>query len=322
MSNDEDENTACVVQVEGLTKRYGDLAAVDDVSFSIRAGEAFGILGPNGAGKTTTLECIEGLLTPTSGAIRVLGMDIGSDAERIKRRIGVQLQASAYFDYLTLREILELFARVYDSDTRAEELLATVGLEDRANTTVAKLSGGQQQRFAIAATLVNDPDIVFLDEPTAGLDAHARRGLWEFVRGLNSQGRTVVLTTHYIEEAEMLCDRVAIMDEGRMVALDTPLALKRRIPAPFTFIVGLGEGDSAAGLESLDAVAGVSRLSSGGTDGVLELRSSDSTRTAPALMSWLSDTGATLTRFEVASSTLEDVFISLTGRQIEDQADE
>lgn len=314
-----EERDGDVVQVEGLTKRYGELAAVDDVSFSIRSGEAFGILGPNGAGKTTTLECIEGLLTPTAGAIRVLGMDIGRDAERIKRRIGVQLQASAYFDYLTLREILELFARVYDSDTRAEELLATVGLVDRADTTVAKLSGGQQQRFAIAATLVNDPDIVFLDEPTAGLDAHARRGLWEFVRGLNSQGRTVVLTTHYIEEAEMLCDRVAIMDEGRIVALDTPLALKRRIPAPFTFIVGLGEGDSAAGLESLDSVTGVSV---GGENGAIELRSSDSTRTAPALMRWLSDTGATLTRFEVASSTLEDVFISLTGRQIEDQAEE
>ena len=319
MSNDEDENTPCVVRVEGLTKRYGELTAVDDVSFSIQSGEAFGILGPNGAGKTTTLECIEGLLTPTAGAIRVLGMDIGRDAERIKRRIGVQLQASAYFDYLTLREILELFARVYDSDTRAEELLATVGLVDRADTTVAKLSGGQQQRFAIAATLVNDPDIVFLDEPTAGLDAHARRGLWEFVRGLNSQGRTVVLTTHYIEEAEMLCDRVAIMDEGRIVALDTPLALKRRIPAPFTFIVGLGAGDSPTGLESLDAVASVSV---GGGNGAIELRSSDSTRTAPALMRWLSDTGATLTRFEVASSTLEDVFISLTGRQIEDQAEE
>ena len=312
-----------VVRVEGLTKRYGELTAVDDVSFSIRTGEAFGILGPNGAGKTTTLECIEGLLTPTAGAIRVLGMDIGRDAERIKRRIGVQLQASAYFDYLTLREILELFARVYDSDTRAEELLATVGLEDRANTTVAKLSGGQQQRFAIAATLVNDPDIVFLDEPTAGLDAHARRGLWEFVRGLNSEGRTVVLTTHYIEEAEMLCDRVAIMDEGRIVALDTPSALKRRISAPFTFVIGLsgglGAGDSAAGLESLDAVASVSV---GGANGAIELRSSDSTRTAPAIMRWLSDTGATLTRFEVASSTLEDVFISLTGRQIEDQGDE
>lgn len=322
MSDDGGRNGAAradVVRVVGLTKRYGELTAVDDVSFSIRAGEAFGILGPNGAGKTTTLECIEGLLTPTAGAIRVLGMDIGRDAERIKRRIGVQLQASAYFDYLTLREILELFARVYDSDTRAEELLATVGLQDRANTTVAKLSGGQQQRFAIAATLVNDPDIVFLDEPTAGLDAHARRGLWEFVRGLNSQGRTVVLTTHYIEEAEMLCDRVAIMDEGRIVALDTPLALKRRIPAPFTFIVGLGAGDSPAGLESLDAVASVSVCDA---DGAIELRSSDSTRTAPDLMRWLSDTGATLTRFEVASSTLEDVFMSLTGRQIEDRGDE
>ena len=307
-----------VVRVERLTKRYGDLTAVDDVSFSIRAGEVFGILGPNGAGKTTTLECIEGLLTPTSGAIRVLDMDIGRDAERIKRRIGVQLQASAYFDYLTLREILDLFARVYDSDTPADQLLATVGLEDRADTTVAKLSGGQQQRFAIAATLVNDPDIVFLDEPTAGLDAHARRGLWEFVRALNARGRTVVITTHYIEEAEMLCDRVAIMDEGRIVALDTPSALTRLLPAPFTFILGLGEEDGADGLESLDAVVGVSS----GDNGVFELRSSDSTRTAPALMRWLSDTGATLTRFEVTSSTLEDVFLDLTGRQIEERSDD
>ena len=308
-----------VVRVEGLTKRYGELTAVDDVSFSIRAGEAFGILGPNGAGKTTTLECIEGLLKPTAGAIRVLGMDIGRDAERIKRRIGVQLQASAYFDYLTLREILELFARVYDSDARAEVLLATVGLEDRADTTVAKLSGGQQQRFAIAATLVNDPDIVFLDEPTAGLDAHARRGLWEFVRALNSRGRTVVITTHYIEEAEMLCDRVAIMDEGRIVALDTPLALRRRLPAPFTFTIGLGEGDSADGLESLDAVMGDPVV---GADCAITLRSSDSTRTAPALMRWLSDTGATLTRLEIESGTLEDMFIALTGRGIEDRVEE
>ena len=314
-----DEGVDAVVRVEGLTKRYGDLTAVDDVSFSIRAGEVFGILGPNGAGKTTTLECIEGLLTPTSGSIRVLGMDVGRDAERVKRRIGVQLQASAYFDYLTLREILDLFARVYGSDTSAERLLATVGLEDRADTTVAKLSGGQQQRFAIAATLVNDPDIVFLDEPTAGLDAHARRGLWEFVRGLNSRGRTVVITTHYIEEAEMLCDRVAIMDAGRIAALDTPLALRRRLPAPFTFIVGLGDGDIADGLESLDAVMGDPTV---GADGALRLQSSDSTRTAPALMRWLSDTGATLTRLEIESGTLEDVFISLTGRQIEDRVEE
>ena len=308
-----------VVLVEGLTKRYGELTAVDDVSFSIRAGEAFGILGPNGAGKTTTLECVEGLLTPTSGNIRVLGMDIRQDAERVKRRIGVQLQASAYFDYLTLREILDLFARVYDSDIPAEKLLATVGLEDRADTTVAKLSGGQQQRFAIAATLINDPDIVFLDEPTAGLDAHARRGLWEFVRALNSRGRTVVMTTHYIEEAEMLCDRVAIMDAGRIVALDTPLALRRRLPAPFTFIIGLADGEGANGLESLDAVIGNPTV---GADGALRLQSSDSTRTAPALMRWLSDTGATLTRLEIESGTLEDVFISLTGRQIEDRAEE
>ena len=198
---------ADVIGVESLTKRYDDLVAVDDISFSVRRGEVFGILGPNGAGKTTTLECIEGLLTPTAGSISVLGMDIADDAERIKRRIGVQLQASAYFDYLTLREILDLFALIYRSSASPDGLLAAVGLEDKADTTVAKLSGGQQQRFTIAATLVNDPELIFLDEPTAGLDPNARRDLWEFVQTANRQGRTIVLTTHYMEEAEFLCDR-------------------------------------------------------------------------------------------------------------------
>ena len=183
---------ADVIGVESLTKRYGDLVAVDDISFSVRRGEVFGILGPNGAGKTTTLECIEGLLTPTAGSISVLGMDIADDAERIKRRIGVQLQASAYFDYLTLREILDLFALIYRSSASPDGLLAAVGLEDKADTTVAKLSGGQQQRFTIAATLVNDPELIFLDEPTAGLDPNARRDLWEFVQTANRQGRTIV----------------------------------------------------------------------------------------------------------------------------------
>ena len=245
---------ADVIGVESLTKQYGDLVAVDDISFSVRRGEVFGILGPNGAGKTTTLECIEGLLTPTAGSISVLGMDIAADAERIKSRIGVQLQASAYFDYLTLREILDLFALIYRSSASPDDLLAAVGLEDKADTTVAKLSGGQQQRFTIAATLVNDPELLFLDEPTAGLDPKGRRDLWDFVQTANRQGRTIVITTHYMEEAEFLCDRVAIMDRGKIVALATPDDLVRSLPAPYRISVGLDNG------HRWDGRAGVSRL--------------------------------------------------------------
>ena len=305
---------ADVIGVESLTKQYGDLVAVDDISFSVQQGEVFGILGPNGAGKTTTLECIEGLLTPTAGSISVLGMDIDADAERIKSRIGVQLQASAYFDYLTLREILDLFALIYRSNASPDGLLAAVGLEDKADTTVAKLSGGQQQRFTIAATLVNDPELLFLDEPTAGLDPKGRRDLWDFVQTTNRQGRTIVITTHYMEEAEFLCDRVAIMDRGKIVALATPDALVRSLPAPYRISVGLDNGRGTDGLESLACVSEVLR----DRDGNTVLHSSDSAATIPALMEWVSSTGARVTRLEVTPANLEDVFLSITGRGLEE----
>ena len=305
---------ADVIGVESLTKRYGDLVAVDDISFSVRQGEVFGILGPNGAGKTTTLECIEGLLTPTAGSISVLGMDIADDAERIKRRIGVQLQASAYFDYLTLREILDLFALIYRSSASPDGLLAAVGLEDKADTTVAKLSGGQQQRFTIAATLVNDPELIFLDEPTAGLDPNARRDLWDFVQTANRQGRTIVITTHYMEEAEFLCDRIAIMDLGKIVAQATPSELVHSLPTPYRIRVGLDDGHHTDGLDSLASVSEV--LSD--RDGNTVLHSSDSAATIPALMEWVSSTGARITRLEVTPANLEDVFLSLTGRGLEE----
>ena len=305
---------ADVIGVESLTKRYDDLVAVDDISFSVRRGEVFGILGPNGAGKTTTLECIEGLLTPTAGSISVLGMDIADDAERIKRRIGVQLQASAYFDYLTLREILDLFALIYRSSASPDDLLAAVGLEDKADTTVAKLSGGQQQRFTIAATLVNDPELIFLDEPTAGLDPNARRDLWEFVQTANRQGRTIVLTTHYMEEAEFLCDRVAIMDLGKIVAQATPSELVHSLPTPYRIRVGLDDGHHTDGLDSLASVSEV--LSD--RDGNAVLHSSDSAVTIPALMEWVSNREARITHLEVTPANLEDVFLSLTGRGLEE----
>ena len=305
---------ADVITVDSLTKRYGDVVAVDDISFGVHAGEIFGLLGPNGAGKTTTLECIEGLVQPTAGSISVLGLDIARHSSQIARRIGVQLQASAYFDYLTLREILDLFARIYGCESSADDLLATVELRDRADSTVAKLSGGQQQRFAIAATLVNDPELIFLDEPTGGLDPQARRGLWQFVRRLNEQGRTVVMTTHYMEEAEFLCDRVAIMNNGRTVALDSPASLVRSLATSQRITVRFAGAGPKPELRALNSVIGMID----GPANSIVLESSDSTKTIPALMNWSSETGATMTGIEVTSGNLEDVFISLTGRELQD----
>ena len=303
-----------VIAVDELTKRYGSLTAVDGISFGVADGEVFGILGPNGAGKTTTLECVEGLTEPTSGRTMVLGMDSRRDSASIRERIGVQLQASAYFDHLTLREILELFGRFYRRSVPYEKLLETVGLEDRAGTTVAKLSGGQQQRFAIAATLVNDPEVVFLDEPTTGLDPQARRSLWDFVRAMNSDGRTIVLTTHYMEEAEQLCDRVAIMDEGKIVALDTPANLVASLDVPYEVRLATGE---AHGVDELRGLAGV-RDARVDDVGAYRLSSSDASATVPAVMAWAAATGATLTHLEVVPANLEDVFLSLTGRSLRD----
>lgn len=303
-----------VISVESLNKRFGELAAVDDISFNVRRGEVFGILGPNGAGKTTTLECIEGLQEPSSGRISVLGTEVARDPNTVKERIGVQLQASAYFDYLTLTEILELFGRFYSRRVPPAKLLSTVGLEDKANTTVGKLSGGQQQRFTIAATLVNDPEVVFLDEPTAGLDPQARRNLWDFVQSINSQGRTIVLTTHYMEEAEFLCNRVAIMDQGRIVTLDTPTNLVRSLPAPYEVRASTLNEFSSNDLTDLDCVTEVLDDQNQG----FRLRSSDAASTMPALMDWVAKNDIKLTHLEVTPANLEDVFLSLTGRALRD----
>ena len=301
------------ITVEALTKRFGRVEAVRGISFSVRKGEVFGILGPNGAGKTTTIECIEGLLEPTSGRTTVLGLDSQRDGQEIKQHIGVQLQASAYFDYLTLREILDLFGRFYRQRVQPDELLTNVALIDKADTTVGKLSGGQKQRFAIAATLVNDPEVIFLDEPTSGLDPQARHNLWDLIRAMNKEGRTVVLTTHYMEEAQSLCDRVAIMDQGLIVALDTPAALVRTLPAPYEveFTVD-GRADRAA-FESLDGVVSVTETGAG-----YSLRSSDTSRTLPALFGWASGARVRLDQLEVKPATLEDVFLSLTGKVLPD----
>ncbi len=216
---------APIIAVRDLRKRYGQLTAVDGVSFDVAEGEVFGILGPNGAGKTTTLEMIEGMRPIDEGSATIDGIDVRRDPREVKRRIGIQLQASAFFDELTLVELLDLFGRLYGRDVEPMTLLAMIELTDKAKSQVRTLSGGQKQRFSIASALVNDPRVLFLDEPTTGLDPQARRHMWGLVRRIREEGRTVVLTTHYMEEAEELCDRVAIMDGGRIIALDTPGAL-------------------------------------------------------------------------------------------------
>ncbi len=308
-----DCRSACsdVIVVERLTKRYGDLTAVDDVSFAARRGEILGIVGPNGAGKTTTLECIEGLRRPDAGRIRVLDGDAGS--AEVKERIGVQLQANSYFDHLTLTETLELFGRFYKRCLSPARLLARVNLEDRARTTVRKLSGGQQQRFSIAATLVNDPEVVILDEPSTGLDPQARRDLWDLARAINADGRTILLTTHYMEEAEHLCDRVAIMDRGRVVALDSPRALVKALPDPDEVRFRLQDGVGADGLEGLPAVTSASFVDGGR----VSLRSADASETLRGLIDWARRAETQLAGLEVSSATLEDVFLSLTGNPFE-----
>jgi len=214
-----------IVVAHDLRKRYGSLVAVDGVSFEVLEGEVFGILGPNGAGKTTTLEMIEGMRPIDEGAASIDGVDVRRDPREVKRRIGIQLQASSFFDELTLVELLELFGHLYERDVDARALLAEVELTDKVKSQVRTLSGGQKQRFSIATALVNDPRVLFLDEPTTGLDPQARRHLWGLIRRIRDEAHTVVLTTHYMEEAEELCDRVAIMDRGRIVALDRPQAL-------------------------------------------------------------------------------------------------
>lgn len=301
------------IGVENLTKRYGDLTAVDDISFSIHEGEVFGILGPNGAGKTTTLEVIEGLLSPTSGRTLVMGMDTHQQSEEVKRHIGVQLQASAYFEYLTLREILDLFGRFYPRRLSPEELLDKVDLTEKADTTVGKLSGGQKQRFTIAAALINNPEVVFLDEPTTGLDPQARRNLWDFIRVMSEDSRTVVLTTHYMEEAEYLCNRVAIMDQARIVALDTPSNLVRALPVPYEIRVTADGELEQAGLEAMEAVSEVRS-----DKGVWYLRSADAARTMEGLVRRVGDLGVRITHLEVVPANLEDVFLSLTGHELRD----
>lgn len=313
-------NTEAVV-VEDLVKVYprrqgGSLTAVDSISFTVSQGEIFGFLGPNGAGKTTTLEIIEGLKSPTSGTVRVLGIDVASDPAAVRSRIGVQLQKEAFLKKLRLEELLTLFGSFYETRADPAELLARVGLVDKRKEEVEKLSGGQARRFAIAAALVNDPQVVFLDEPSSGLDPQARRHLWELILEIKRGGTSVVLTTHYMEEAEHLCDRVAIMDNGQIKAMDTPLALVRTLEAAYRISFtasGLDASEVAkipgAGVVSTSTVAEGIRFDIDVKDPVVAL---------PKLDSLLSRKASSADDLQISPSTLEEVFISLTGKDLRD----
>jgi ABC-2 type transport system ATP-binding protein len=297
--------SAATIVVEGLRKRYGDLVAVDGVSFSVAEGEFFGILGPNGAGKTTTLEMIEGLRQPDGGSVSLLGLSPWPRNPALLPRIGVQLQANSFFEKLTAREQLETFASLYGiSRAKALDMLDLVGLSDKAGTRENHLSGGQRQRLSIACALVHEPDVVFLDEPTAGLDPQARRNLWDVLRVIQGKGRTIVYTTHYLDEAEALCDRVAIMDHGRILALDAPAKLVRGLDAPTHVILPHGAlpVERAARLEAADSV----------NDNGVSL--TIASRQPARLIEALADLGA-LDGVAVRGATLEDVFLQLTGRE-------
>lgn len=302
-----------VIEVKNLSKIYGSLKAVDDISFDVFTGEVFGLLGENGAGKTTTLEMIEGLRKPTSGEIKVLGYDIKHHLATVKQKIGVQLQSSAYYQYLNLEEILDLFASFYNCAYNPKKLLKMVRLDTKAKSYIGSLSGGQKQRFSIIAALINNPEIVFLDEPTTGLDPLARRHLWEIIANIKKQGKTIILTTHYMEEAEVLCDRIAIMDSGKIIAYDQTHKLIEQMEEPFkiTFIDShLTEKDkhNLHKLGSLISVAGKKYYYE------LRLKSQENLNRALGILHERDPDSLTVGR-----ASLEDLFLALTGKKIEEE---
>ncbi len=299
-----------VVQVQGLTKRYGAITAVDDVSFAVRRGEVFGLLGPNGAGKTTTIECIEGLRQPDAGSIRVLGLSPLEDGYELRQRMGVQLQTAALPPRIKVGEALDLFSAFYRKKVDWRLLLEQMGLAERRGSYLAKLSGGQRQRVFIALALLNDPELVFLDELTTGLDPQARRAMWDLVRDMRSGGKTVFLTTHFMEEAERLCDRVAIMDHGKIVALDTPGNLIASLQAEHRIVFSLEQGSCEEALAQIPGVIRVERLGDrvivyGQKEGLLG-----------SVVSVLEAQGVTVSDLRTEQPNLEDVFLALTGREM------
>lgn len=295
----------------------GELRAVDGISFEIAQGEVFGLLGPNGAGKTTTLEIIEGIQRATSGEVRVMGHDVATNGKDIKPLIGVQLQSSAFFERLPLDELLVLYGAFYGVQADAGALLQSVGLVEKRKSLLSKLSGGQARRFSIAACMVSDPQIVFLDEPTSGLDPQARRSIWDQVSEMRSKGKTVVLTTHYMDEAEALCDRIGIIDHGQIKALDTPLNLIQALDSAYHIRF---TATGPVPTEKLKSLQGVARITSS-SNGDITRYDLEVANPGPILDDFTKVMGAGLksaSDLRIEPSTLEDVFLSLTGRELRD----
>jgi ABC-2 type transport system ATP-binding protein len=305
--------TSSVIEVSGVRKTYGSLVAVDDVSFDVRPGEIFGLIGPNGAGKTTTMECVEGLRKPDRGSISVLGLDPIRDVYKLQRRIGVQLQQAQLQKRIKVSEAVHLWASLYGKPAAdGDRLLEQLGLVEKRNAWFMTLSGGQKQRLFIALALVNDPELVFLDELTTGLDPQARRAIWDLIRGIRARGKTVFLTTHLMEEAERLCDRVAIIEHGRIIDIDMPERLVARHCPECTVVLTIADAGADARFRSIPRVEEVTRQ-----DDRVTVRGSGDDFIS-AVIQCLSDGAIRVTDFRTVHPTLEDVFLKLTGRSIRD----
>jgi ABC-2 type transport system ATP-binding protein len=303
------------VVCRGLQKRYGEVVAVAGLDLEVRAGECFGLLGPNGAGKTTTIEILEGLLEPDAGDVEVLGLRWGAHDEALRQRLGIQLQETQLNDKLTVEEVVRLFRSFYRRGPTVGRVLEMVELEGKRTSWVSKLSGGQKQRLSVACALVNEPDLLFLDEPTTGLDPQSRRQLWALLERFRRDGGTILMTTHYMDEAEELCDRVAIVDYGRVIALGTPRELVASLGAEHMIEFAVGDTSRVA-VEALAALSGVRDVRA--VDGTISLRVSEPHRIIPALLGELERQQLELSQFATHQATLEDVFVAHTGRHLRD----
>jgi ABC-2 type transport system ATP-binding protein len=308
-------NSAPPLSVSGLRKAYRDVVAVDGLDLEVRPGECFGLLGPNGAGKTTTVEICEGLTSPDSGDVVVLGRRWGRDDRELRQLLGISLQETQFSEKLTVLETVRLFRSFYARGPEPEAVIRMVQLEEKSSGRVGQLSGGQKQRLALACALVGAPELLFLDEPTTGLDPQSRRQLWELIEEFRAAGRSILLTTHYMEEAERLCDRVAVMDHGKVIAMDTPRELIVLLEAEHVLEFAVGEGAAldAGTLRALDGVCSAARR-----DGTWQLQVTELHRAMPALLAELRREGTQLTELRTHSPTLEDVFVALTGRHLRD----
>lgn len=303
------------LRLRNLRKTYKDVTAVDGIDLEVRRGECFGLLGPNGAGKTTTIEICEGLTAADSGEVELLGMRWDTHEKTLRQKLGIQLQETQLSDKLTVNETVRLFASFFHQGPTVDEVIAQAQLTEKRNSRVGGLSGGQKQRLALGCALVGDPELLFLDEPTTGLDPQARRQLWDLIEEFKAAGRTILITTHYMDEAERLCDRVAIMDHGKVIALATPRELIASIGVEHIVEFSVSGGAFDAG--ALHVIEGVRGVSHGG--GSVQLQVTELHRAVPAVLEELTRCGVMLTELRTHSATLEDVFVTLTGRHLRDE---